>query len=417
MLHRRKALLCASLIALPLVLPWATPRPAQAQAQPPAHLSDEVVRIGVLNDQSSVYADIGGQGSVAAARLAAAEFGNKVLGRPIEIVFADSQNRADIASATARRWIDSERVDVIADGSASSSSLAIQEVTKEKKKVFLASGPATSDLTGKFCSPTGFHFTYDTYALAYGTGRALTQQGGNTWFFITADYTFGHALERDTSAFVRDAGGKVLGSVRHPLNTADFSSFLLQAQGSRAKVVGFANAGTDFDNALKQAAEFGLVKGGQRMAGMLVFISNIHALGLPVTQGLVATTSYYWDRDERTRDWHKRFAAAHGGRAATMVQAGTYSAVRHYLRAVEAAGTDEGEAVAAMMRRMPVQDMNNDNVRIREDGRVLHDMLLVQAKAPGESKNPWDYYRILTRIPGEEAFRPLAQSECPLVKR
>ncbi len=382
-----------------------------------AQVSDNVVRIGILNDQSSVYADIGGPGSVAAARLAAEEFGGKVLGKPIEIVFADNQNRADIASATARRWIDAERVDVLADGSASSSSLAMQEVSREKKRIFLASGPATSDLTGKFCSPYGFHFTYDTYALANGTGRALTQQGGDSWFFVTADYTFGHALERDTSGFVRDAGGRVLGAVRHPLNTADFSSYLLQARGSRAKVVGLANAGTDFDNALKQAAEFGLVKGGQRMVGLLVFISNIHALGLPVTQGLVATTSYYWDRDERTREWHKRFAAAHGGRAATMVQAGTYSAVRHYLRAVEAAGTDESDAVAAMMRKMPVQDMNNDNVRIREDGRVLHDMLLVQAKAPEESKGPWDYYRILTRIPGEEAYRPIAQSECPLVRR
>ncbi|MBV1797051.1 ABC transporter substrate-binding protein [Siccirubricoccus sp. G192] len=387
--------------------------PATSRAQ----VSDDVVRIGVLNDQSSLYADIGGQGSVVAARLAAEEFGNRILGRPIEIIFADNQNRADIAAGTARRWIDNERVDVLADGSASSSALAMQEVSREKRRIFLASGPASSDITGKFCSPFGFHFTYDTYALANGTGKALTQQGGDTWFFITADYAFGHALERDTAGFVREAGGRVLGAVRHPLNTADFSSFLLQAQASRAKVVGLANAGTDFDNALKQAAEFGLVRGGQRMAGLLVFITNIHALGLPVTQGLVATTSFYWDRDERTREWHRRFAAAHQGRAATMVQAGTYSGVRHYLRAVEAAGTDDAETVAAMMRRMPVQDMNNDNVQIRADGRVLHDMLLVQAKKPEESRGPWDYYTILARIPGAEAFRPLNQSECPLVRR
>jgi branched-chain amino acid transport system substrate-binding protein len=387
--------------------------PAASRAQ----VSDDVVRIGVLNDQSSLYADIGGPGSVVAARLAAEEFGNRILGRPIEIIFADNQNRADIAAGTARRWIDNERVDVLADGSASSSALAMQEVSREKRRIFLASGPASSDITGRFCSPFGFHFTYDTYALANGTGRALTQQGGDTWFFITADYAFGHALERDTAGFVREAGGRVLGAVRHPLNTADFSSFLLQAQASRAKVVGLANAGTDFDNALKQAAEFGLVRGGQRMAGLLVFITNIHALGLPVTQGLVATTSFYWDRDERTREWHRRFAAAHQGRAATMVQAGTYSGVRHYLRAVEAAGTDDAETVANMMRRMPVQDMNNDNVQIRADGRVLHDMLLVQAKKPEESRGPWDYYTILARIPGAEAFRPLNQSECPLVRR
>ncbi len=382
-----------------------------------AQVSDNVVRIGLLNDQSSLYADIGGPGSVAAARLAAEDFGGRVLGKPIEIIFADNQNRADIAAATARRWIDAERVDVLADGSASSSALAMQEVSREKRRIFLATGPATSDLTGRFCSPFGFHFTYDTYALANGTGRALTQQGGDTWFFLTADYTFGHALERDTARFVQEGGGRVLGAVRHPINTADFSSFLLQAQASRAKVVGLANAGTDFDNALKQAAEFGLVRGGQRIAGLLVFITNIQALGLPVTQGLVATTSFYWDATDRTREWHARFAAAHRGRAATMVQAGTYSAVRHYLRAVEAAGTDDSEAVAAMMRRMPVQDMYNDNVRIREDGRVLHDMLLVQAKAPEESRSPWDVYTILTRIPGADAFRPLSQSECPLLRR
>ena len=404
-MKRTMALAAAALLGL---APVAGPRAQQ--------VSDNVVRIGVLNDQSSLYADIGGPGSVAAARLAAEEFGNRVLGRPVEIVFADNQNRADIAAGTARRWIDNERVDALADGSASSSALAMQEVAREKRRIFLATGPATSDLTGRFCSPFGFHFTYDTYALANGTGRALTQQGGDTWYFLTADYAFGHALERDTARFVQEGGGRVLGGARHPLNTADFSSFLLQARSSRAKVVGLANAGTDFDNALKQAAEFGLARGGQRIAGLLVFITNVHALGLPVTQGLVATTSFYWDADERTREWHRRFAAAHGGRAATMVQAGTYSAVRHYLRAVEAAGTDDAQAVAEAMRRMPVEDMYNKGVRIRPDGRVLHDMLLVQTKSPEESRGPWDYYKVLARIPGTEAFRPLNQSECPLAR-
>lgn len=396
-------------LLLAVLLAFATPARAQ--------VSDDAVRIGVLNDQSGRYADIGGAGSVAAARLAAEDFGGRVLGKPIEIIFADNQNRADIAAATARRWIDSERVDVLADGSASSSALAMQEVSREKRRIFLASGPTTSDLTGRFCSPFGFHFTYDTYALANGTGRALPRGGDDTWFFLTADDASGPALERDTARFVVDGGGRVLGSVRHPINTADFSSFLLQARASRAKVVGLANAGTDFDNALKQAAEFGLVRGGQRIAGLLVFITNIQALGLPVTQGLIATTSFYWDATDRTREWHARFAAAHRGRAATMVQAGTYSAVRHTLRAIEAAGTDDAEQVAAMMRRMPVQDMYNDNVRIREDGRVLHDMLLVQVKTPEESRGPWDTYTILTRIPGAEAFRPLSQGECPLLRR
>ncbi|MDI3307476.1 MAG: ABC transporter substrate-binding protein [Acetobacteraceae bacterium] len=399
-----KALALAALLGL---------APMAARAQ----ISDDVVRIGVMNDPGGPYGDIGGQGSIVAARLAAEDFGGKVLGKRIEIIGADHQNRPDVATTTARRWYDTDRVDVIADGAASSTALAIQEVAREKHRIYLNSGAATSDFTGKYCSPYGFHFTYDTYALANGTGRALTQQGGDTWFFITVDYAFGHALARDTARFVQEGGGRVLGEVRHPLNTTEFSSYLLQARASRAKVVGMANAGTDFDNALKQAAEFGIVRGGQRIAGLLVFITNVHALGLPVAQGLVGTTSFYWDLNDRTREWHKRFAAAHHGRAASMVQAGTYSAVRHYLRAVEAAGTDDADAVAAMMRKMPVQDMYNDNVRIREDGRVLHDMLLVQVKASEESRGPWDYYKVLARIPGEQAFRPLSQSECPLVRR
>ena len=393
------------------VLLGATPIAAQAQ------FTDSVIRIGVMNDQNGLYADIGGQGSVAAARLAVEDFGGRIRGVPVEVVFADTQNRADVATTTARRWYDNERVDIIVDGAASSTALAIQEVAREKRRIFANTGSATSDFTGKFCSPYGFHFTYDTYALANGTGRALTQQGGNTWYFITADYAFGHALERDTASFVQAAGGRMLGAVRHPLSTSDFSSYLLQAQSSRARVIGLANAGSDFDNALKQAAEFGLTRGGVRMAGLLVFITNIHALGLPVTQGLVATTSYYWDRNDATRAWHRRFAAVREGRAATMVQAGTYSAVRHYLRAIEATGTDDADKVADWMHANPVNDMNNDNVRIRPDGRVLHDMLLVQTKTQAESQGPWDYYRILTTIPGAEAYRPMEQGECPTDRR
>jgi len=382
-----------------------------------AQVSGDIVRIGVLNDQSTVFAANGGVGSVIAARLAAEDFGGRILGRPIEIVAADHQNRPDIASATARRWIDNEGIDAIADGASSAAGLAIQQVTREKRRLFLISGSATTELTGKSCSPYGFHFNYDTYALAYGTGRALVQQGSDSWFFITADYAFGHALERDTSRFVREAGGRVLGSVRHPLNTSDFSSFLLQAQGSRAKVVGLATSGDDLTNVVKQAAEFGIVRRGQRLAGLLIFVSNVEALGLEATQGLVLTTSFYWDLNDQTREWQRRFGAAHGGHPATMIHAGTYSAVRHYLRAIEAAGTDDPDKVAETMRTTPVDDMYNHGVRIRPDGRVLHDMYLAQVKAPSESQGKNDFYRILTRIPGEEAFLPLGQSECPLVAK
>lgn len=382
-----------------------------------AQVSGDVVRIGVLNDQSTFFAANGGPGSVVAARLAAEDFGGRVLGRPIEIVAADHQNKPDIAAAIARRWIDNEGVDAIADGASSAAGLAIQQVTREKKRLFLISGSATTELTGKSCSPYGFHFNYDTYALAYGTGRALVKQGGDSWFFITADYTFGHALERDTSRFVREAGGRVLGSVRHSPNTSDFSSFLLQAQASGAKIVGLATSGDDLTNVVKQAAEFGIVHGGQHLAGLLIFISNVEALGLEAAQGLVLTTSFYWDLDDQTRAWQRRFGAANGGHPATMIHAGTYSAVRHYLRAIEAAGTDDPDKAAETMRSMPVEDMYNHGVHIRADGRVLHDMYLAEVKAPSESKGRNDFYRILTRIPGEEAFLPLEQSECPLVPR
>jgi branched-chain amino acid transport system substrate-binding protein len=289
-------------------------------------------------------------------------------------------------------------------------------VTRDKT-VFLVTGPASSDFTGKFCSPTSFHFVYDTYALANGTGKALVEQGGDTWFFLTADYAFGHALERDTTQFVRAGGGKVLGGVKHPLNTSDFSSFLVQAQSSKAKIVGLANAGTDTINAIKQAAEFGIVKGGQRLAGLLVFISDVHALGLQTAQGLVVTNSFYWDQNEQTRAWTEKFLAQSDGKVPTMIHAGVYSSVKHYLKAIQAAGSDDSKTVAMKMRQTPVDDMYNKGVKIREDGRVLHDMYLVEVKKPEESKGKFDYYKVLATIPGEKAFRPLSESECPLVKK
>jgi branched-chain amino acid transport system substrate-binding protein len=399
------------LMAAGLVAGTLLAMPARAQ------ISGDAIRIGVLNDQSTVFAANGGAGSVVAARLAAEDFGGSVLGKRIEIIFADHQNKADIAGATARRWIDNDGIDMIADGASSAAGLAIQQVAREKKRIFVITGSATTELTGKACSPYGFHFNYDTYALANGTGRALSQQGGDSWYFITADYTFGHALERDTTRFIREGGGRVLGSARHPLNTTDFSSFLLQAQSSRAKVIGLATSGDDLSNAVKQAAEFGITRRGQRLAALLFFISNVEALGLEAAQGLTLTTSFYWDLNDRTREWQRRFGAAHGGHPATMIHAGTYSGVRHYLRAVEAAGTDDADKVAEQMRRMPVEDMYNNGVAIRADGRVLHDMYLAEVKKPSESQGPNDFYRILTRIPGEQAFMPLEQSECPLVTR
>jgi branched-chain amino acid transport system substrate-binding protein len=381
-----------------------------------AQISGDVVKIGILNDQGGPYADVGGRGSVAAARIAAAELGDKVNGKTIEIISADHQNKPDVAGAIARRWIENEGVDVIVDGAASSAGLAINEVTRDKT-VFLVTGPASSDFTGKFCSPTSFHFVYDTYALANGTGKALVEQGGDTWFFLTADYAFGHALERDTTQFVRAGGGKVLGGVKHPLNTSDFSSFLVQAQSSKAKIVGLANAGTDTINAIKQAAEFGIVKGGQRLAGLLVFISDVHALGLQTAQGLVVTNSFYWDQNEQTRAWTEKFLAQSDGKVPTMIHAGVYSSVKHYLKAIQAAGSDDSKTVAMKMRQTPVDDMYNKGVKIREDGRVLHDMYLVEVKKPEESKGKFDYYKVLATIPGEKAFRPLSESECPLVKK
>ncbi len=383
-----------------------------------AQMTDKVVKIGVLNDQSGLYADLSGQGSVLAAKLAVEDFGGKVDGTPIEVIFADHQNKPDVGSNIARQWFDVDKVDVIVDVPTSSVALAINEVTKAKNKVFLVSGAAASDLTGKACSPNTIHWTYDTWSLANGTGKAVVKSGGDTWFFLTADYAFGQALERDVTAVVKASGGKVLGTVRHPLNTSDFSSFLLQAQASKAKIIGLANAGGDTINSIKAASEFGIVKGGQKLAGLLVFITDIHALGLKASQGLQLTSAFYWDRDDKTRAWSKRFSDRMNGRQPSMVQAGVYSAVLHYLRAVQSLKSDaDGKAVVDKMKQMPTDDPIFGKGTVRIDGRKIHPMYLYEVKSPAESKKPWDYYKLVREIPANEAFRPLSESDCPLVKK
>ncbi len=357
-----------------------------------AQTADDVTRIGVLNDMSGLYSDITGPGSVVAAKIAVEDFGAAQKGMKVEIVSADHQNKPDVGTNIARTWIDVDKVDVIVDVPTSSVALAISEVVREKNKVFLVSGAAASDLTGPKCSPNTVHWTYDTWALANGTGKALVKTGGDSWFFLTADYAFGHALERDTAATVEANGGKVLGKIRHPLNTSDFSSYLLQAQASKAKVIGLANAGGDTINSIKQGAEFGIVKGGQNFAGLLVFISDVHALGLATAQGLVLTESWYWDMNDANREFAKKFSAANKGKYPTMVQAGVYGAVTHYLKAVEALKNDEdGKAVVAKMKEMPTDDKLFGKGTIRADGRKIHDMYLFEVKKPEESKYPWDY--------------------------
>jgi branched-chain amino acid transport system substrate-binding protein len=373
------------------------------------------IKIGVLNDRSGTYADLSGEGSAVAARMAIEDFGAAAKGLNVEVVAADHQNKPDIASSIARQWYDQEGVDVIADVPTSSAALAVAEITREKDKIFLISGAAASDLTGEKCSPNSVHWTYDTWSLAHGTGAAMVGQGGDTWFFLTADYAFGHALERDTAAVVEESGGKVLGSVRHPFPGQDFSSFLLQAQGSGAKVIGLANAGADTTNAIKQAHEFGITAGGQNLAGLLIFITDVHALGLETAAGLVLTEAFYWDLNDQTREWSKRFAEKHGGAMPTMVHAGVYASVLHYLKAVEAAGTKESKAVMAKMKEMPSDDPLFGKGQVRQDGRHVHDMYLFQVKKPDESKGPWDYYKTLATIPADKAFRPLSDGKCPLV--
>ncbi|HTL27319.1 MAG TPA: ABC transporter substrate-binding protein [Burkholderiales bacterium] len=381
-----------------------------------AQVSGGVIKIGVLSDMSSLYADIGGPGSVQAAKMAVEDYGAAKKGLKVEIVSADHQNKPDVGSAIARKWYDAEGVDVIVDVPTSSVALAVTEITKEKGKLFLVSGAASSDLTGKACSPNTIHWTYDTWMLAHGTGSAIVKTGGDSWFFLTADYAFGHALERDTEAVVLKSGGKVLGKVRHPLNTQDFSSFLLQAQSSKAKVIGLANAGGDTINSIKQASEFGIVKGGQSLAGLLVFLSDVHGLGLEKAQGLIFTETFYWDQNDQTRAWSKRFAQAMGGKMPTMVQAGVYSAVIHYLKAVEALKSDDGGKVVAKMKGTPTDDPLFGKGTIRQDGRKIHPALLVEVKKPSESKGPYDYYKIRSTIPADQAFRPEKEGGCSLVK-
>jgi branched-chain amino acid transport system substrate-binding protein len=375
----------------------------------------EAITVGVINDLSGVYADLGGQGSVVAAQIAVDEFGPKVLGKPIKILSGDHQNKPDIGSQLARRWFDVDNVDMVIDFPNSGVALAVQEVAREKKKIAIFSTAGSTDLTGRACSPTGFQWTYDNYSNSAGLAQAMVKQGFDTWYFLTVDYAFGISLESEASKALTAAGGKMLGSVRHPLNTADFSSFLLTAQASKAKVVALASAGGDVINAVKQAGEFGIGQGGQTLVAPVTFITDIHALGLPVAQGLTFVTGYYWDLNDNTRAFAKKFYERRKAMP-TMAQAGVYSGVLHYLKAIAAAGTDNADAVAAKMRELPVRDAFTQTGTVRADGRMVHDMYLVQVKKPSESKEPWDYYKVLATVPADIAFRSLAESTCPQVK-
>jgi len=389
---------------------------AFAQKAPAVKLSGDMVKIGVLTDMSGVYSDLGGQGSVTAAQMAIEDF--KAQAKPswkIELVYADHQNKADVGSNKAREWYDTQGVDMITDVLNSAVALAVSKVTQEKNRILIDTGAATTRLTNEDCSPNTVHYVYDTYALANGPGKAVTKQGKDTWFFLTADYAFGHSLESDTTNAVKASGGKVVGSVRHPLNASDFSSFLLQAQSSKAKVVGLANAGGDTINSIKAANEFGLTK-NQTIVGLLTTIIDIHALGLPTTQGMMFTEGFYWNLNNETREWSRRFFGKHK-KMPSMLHAGTYSAVMTYLKAVQATGSDDAPAVMKKMKATPINDFFAKNGKIREDGRMEHDMYLVEVKKPSESKEPWDYYNIKAVIPGNEAFQPMSLSRCPLVKK
>jgi len=400
----------ATRIGLAAVAMWMATAAAQAQ------VSDNAVKIGVLTDHSGGFAYLVGKHSVEATQMAVDDFGGKVLGKPITVVTADHQNKADIAAALSRKWFETEGVDAITDVAGSAVALATQEIARPRGKVLLISGAATTELTGKACSATTSQWSYDTYAFAKGTASQVTKQGGNSWFFLTSDYAFGHSLQRDASHFVEEAGGKVLGAVRFPFGSPDFSSFLLQAQASKAKVIGLAMSGADLLSAIKQAREFGIVQSGQSLASLVIYINDIEGLGLNVAQGLTLTTSFYWDTDDETRAWAKRFMERSGGFIPNLITAGTYASVLHYLKAVEAAGTDEGKAVAAKMKEMPVNDFYNKNVQIRQDGRVMHKTYLMRVKSPDQSKYRGDFYDVLAQMSGEQSFRPLAGSECPLVK-
>jgi branched-chain amino acid transport system substrate-binding protein len=399
-------------MGIALALPLVGAFPATAQEK----VSDGVVKIGMLEDMSSIYADITGIGAVTAAKMAVEDFGGKVLGKPIEVISADHQNKADLASATAREWFDTQHVDALLDVAASATALAVIEIAKNKNRIVVLNGPGATRITNEACTPISVHYTYDNYALSHGTGAATVQAGYDSWFFITADYAFGHDLEQMLATVVRAGGGQVLGSVRLPINTLDFSSALLKAQASKARVIGLANAGADTTNAIKQAAQFGIVRGGQKLAGLLVFINDINALGLEIAEGMLLTTAFYWDRDEQSRAWARRYFQ-HMNRMPNMTQAGIYSATMHYLKAVAAAGTDESTAVMERMRSTPIDDFFVKNGKIREDGRMVHDMYLYEVKKPGESNGAWDYYKLVSTIPAEQAFQPLSESKCPLVKK
>jgi len=395
--------LAAGLCAV-FVLQSSTSAPAQ-----------NAIRIGILNDQAGPYADFGGKTSVTAAQMAIEDFGGTVLGKPIEVVVGDHQNKPDVAASIARRWFDLDNVSAVADLTNSAVALAVQKIANDYGKVTLSTGPATTRLTNEDCSPTGFHWAFDTYSQAVGTARAIVGQGGKSWFILAADYAFGHQMAADLARVVKENGGSVLGEVRVPLNTQDFSSFLLQASSSKAQIIGLANAGGDTINSVKQAAEFRIAAGGQKLAGLVVVLSDVHALGLPVANGLIFTTAFYWDLNDQTRAWSKRFFDK-TGRMPGMVQAGTYSAVLHYLKAMAAAGSADGKAVAAKMREIKVDDFFAKGF-VREDGRMVHDMLLVEVKKPEESKAAWDYYKVLRTIPANDAVQPLSQSKCSLVKK
>jgi branched-chain amino acid transport system substrate-binding protein len=377
--------------------------------------SAQGVKIGILNDQSGVYADYGGKASFEAAKMAIEDFGGEVLGQKIDVVTADHQNKPDLASSIARRWYEVEGVDMITELTTSSVALAVQELSKEKKKIDIVVGAATSRITGDACTPYGFHWAFDTHALAVGTGGALVKAGGDTWFFMTADYAFGYSLEKDTSDIVKENGGKVVGSVRIPLNSSDFSSFLLQAQSSKAKVIGLANAGLDTTNSIKQAAEFGIVKAGQKLAGLLMTLAEVHGLGLEAAQGLVLTEGFYWDQNDKTREFSQAFFKR-TGRMPNMIQAGTYSATLQYLKAVKAAGTKDSDAVAKKLKELPVDDVFAQGGKVLENGRMVHDLYLFEVKKPSESKKPWDYYKQISVVAGDKAFPTAKESGCPLTK-
>jgi branched-chain amino acid transport system substrate-binding protein len=381
-----------------------------------AQVSDDFVKIGVLTDMTGVTADVTGKGSLVAAQMAVEEFGGSVLGKPIQVISADHQHKVEVGATTARRWYDTEGVDVIVDIPNSAVALAVQGIAKDKKGLALFSGAGTTALTNEQCSPYGFHWTYDTYGVSRGTASAVVKAGGDSWFILASDYTFGHQLQKDATEVVQANGGKVVGAVRHPLNASDFSSFILQAQASGAKVVGIANAGGDTVNAMKAAREFGLVKGGQNLAALLMFINDVHSLGLETTQGTYLTTASYWDMNDATRAWSQKFKERVGAMP-SMLQTGVYGSVLHYLKAVKAAGTDDADKVATSMRSMPIEDVFTKKAWIREDGRVMRDMYLAKVKAPAQSKYDWDYFEIVREIPADDSAWPLSESKCPLVKK